>query len=340
MAVPSDQRAQQRNNAFDYLRVIAFCGVVVLHVVTPNGPFSIALNVLARFSVPFFFSLAGYFSWGIEAAKIRARIISTGKLCLAGVVLYGVTSAIGLTPSINDFLVIDGVPATVRNFLVWNYYPTAYPLWYLFALLYVYIFAYGVVRFHIAPKHLIAYGAGLLVARFALSELTPTVEPLGFEMRSWLFFGIPFFCLGMYLRCNVSKLRHVAFVYGFALIALGIILSFLECVLFGLQEVYLGSVILVVGCYVMCVRHPLTSLNFAKVTVLLSGGKACLIAYMVHYALIAIASKAFAVYSVPESLFRELVTMMVIIVLSLGIGVVFSRTSVTASLVSRLRRAR
>lgn len=321
-----DMRGRQRNNAFDYVRVFAFCGVVALHVVTPDGVFSTALNVLARFAVPFFFSLAGFFSHNISSRKLISRIVGTLKLCTIGVVLYGLTTLLSVTPSIDEFIDIDGISKIVGSFIVWNSYPTAYPLWFLFALLYVYCFALAAMKMKASPRDMLCLGVGLFVARFSLSELTQSIDPLGCEMRSWLFFGIPFFALGLFLRSHSMVLRKIKISQGLCLILIGCLLSFLECSVFGLQEVYLGTISIVVGCYIVCIKHPMTSLHSSRLTLALGGGKACLIAYLLHYAIIAGFTKALDSMGLSvEGLMPELILMLAVIIVSLGMGVAIRR---------------
>lgn len=318
-----EQRARQRNNAFDYVRVVAFCGVVALHAVTPDGPLSTGMNVLARFSVPFFFSLAGFFSLGASEKKLIGRIASTGKLCTIAVALYAVTSLLSITPSIGEFIEMDGLGSTVRNFVLWNAYPSAYPLWFLFALLYVYCFAYISVKVKAKPRDMICLGMGLIAARFTLTEFSKSIDPLGCEMRSWLFFGIPFYCIGLFLRSRVSLLRSKRLSDGFIIALAGMVLSFLECYVFGLQEVYLGTIALVVGCYIVCIKHPMTSFSSSRWTRMLNGGEACLVAYLVHYALICSFTGLLVNLGLTtEGFVFELGLMCTVALLSLAIGVV------------------
>ena len=322
-------KSYQRNNAFDYVRVLAFCGVVALHVVTPDALFSVGMNVLARLAVPFFFSLAGFFSLGIPAKKLLQRIVSTARLCLIGIVLYTITAILGITPGIDEFLAADGIGRLISNFIIWNSYPTAYPLWFLFALLYVYCFALASTVVKASPRDVICLGWGLFIARLFLSELTQAVDPLGDEMRSWLFFGIPFYSLGLLFRLRIETLRSVGTVYGFLLVFLGCLLSFIECGIFGLQEVYVGTILMIVGCYIVCIKHPMVSFRASPVTRALSGGKSCLIAYLLHYAFITGFAKIMDTLGLEtEGLISELCLMTAVIVFSLAVGIATTRLQV------------
>lgn len=319
-------KSYQRNNAFDYVRVLAFCGVVALHVVTPDAPFSVGMNVLARFAVPFFFSLAGFFSLGIPAKKLLRRIVSTARLCLIGIVLYTITAKLGITPGIDEFLAADGIGRLITNFIIWNSYPTAYPLWFLFALLYVYCFALASTVVKASPRDVICLGLGIFIARLFLSELTQAVDPLGDEMRSWLFFGIPFYCLGLLFRLRIETLRGAGTKHGFLLVFLGCLLSFIECGIFGLQEVYVGTILMIVGCYIVCIKHPMVSFRTSPVTRALSGGKSCLIAYLLHYAFITGFTKIMDSFGLEaEGLISELCLMTAVIVFSLAAGIATTR---------------
>lgn len=328
--------ARQRNNSLDCLRVAAFCGVVVLHVVSPSGQLSTALNVLARFAVPYFFALSGFFSLHVTKKKLIGRIVGTGKLCLAAVVLYFVTSLLGLTPSINSFVEANGPLSTLRDFLIWNAYPSAYPYWFLFALLYVYAFAYIVSCLRCHPNTIISFGAGLFVARFVLAECTSIVPPLGDAVRSWLFSGIPFFCLGMFLRLRLVALQRLTSFSAIGIMTTGILLSFAECWIFGLQECYAATILVVVGCFILCTKHPLHN---ARLPLIFCGSKVTLIAYLVHYLIITLVRSALDVLKVPSTGCSDFFVLMASICLSLIVGTVYAYASSTApDVISRYKK--
>ena len=63
----------QRNNTLELLKVFAAYMVVFIHVIF-SGYVGTAIETLARFAVPFFFVISGFYSYGISTQKIKKRI--------------------------------------------------------------------------------------------------------------------------------------------------------------------------------------------------------------------------------------------------------------------------
>lgn len=319
-------RRTPRNHALDLVRVVAFCGVVSLHTVTPDGPFSTALNVLSRFAVPFFFAVAGFFSLGAPYAKIMRRLRHVGALCLAGTVLYLVTALVGLTPSWPDLAQLGGGwRVLIKNFVLWNDFPAAYPLWFLFALLYVYAVYALMLRFRASIAYLVGGGVALLAARVLLVEVGGVFAPLSMPIRSWLLAGIPYFSLGLLLRRHAGALRRWPLARQAALLGAGCIMSALECAVFGLQEGYAGTVAIVIGCFAICLAHPLASWRSTPLVRLLHGGDVCLIAYLVHYAVLSVLDRLGQLPGLGALGTVDALRLILVIAVSLTLGALVSR---------------
>ena len=326
MGRPRTASRKPRNHALDLMRVVAFCGVVSLHTVTPDGPLSVAMNVLARFAVPFFFAIAGFFSLGATAATIARRLRHAAALCASGVAIYAVTALIGLTPTWSDLAQLGGGwRALAKNFVLWNDYPAAYPLWFLFALLYVYACYGAIARFSIRVEYLVGGGVALFVARVLLAECSGAIAPLGMQVRSWLLSGVPHFCLGLLLRRHEETLRKLA-PGRIALLAFaGCVCCAVECARFGLQEGYVGTVAIVVACFAACLAYPLTSLGSTPLVRLLRGGDVCLIAYLVHYVVISMLDKLSQIPVLGVLGTLDPLRFMLVIVCSLAMGAAATR---------------
>ena len=280
--------AAERNNTLDLLRIVAFCGVVALHTVSPDGPLSAGLNIASRFGVPFFFAVAGFFSLRAGRAKLRRRLAHVARIALAAVALYAVTAMVGLTPSFEaccggaDYPMLGSV---LWNFFVWNAYPPAYPLWFLFALLYVYFVWMLLCERPGGMRLFCVCGACLLAARVAVGEIGGFIAPLSDPMRSWLLTGIPSFALGLLLRQHQDKLASWSTGFDALMVTAGAVCAVMEAATFGLQELYVGTVIVVTGVFAAALRHPCAA-DARGWFAALRCGETSMIAYVVHYAVI------------------------------------------------------
>ena len=63
----------QKNNTLELIKLFASYMVVFIHVPF-HGRFGAAIDALARFAVPFFFLVSGYYSYQIACKKIKMRI--------------------------------------------------------------------------------------------------------------------------------------------------------------------------------------------------------------------------------------------------------------------------
>lgn len=317
-----------RNNSLDALRVVAFCCVVSLHTVTPDGPFSITLNVLARFAVPFFFAIAGFFSLGVSIETILRRIRHVAFLCILGILIYAFAALLTWTPSWSDLAMLGGGwGQLIKNFILWNDFPAAYPLWFLFAMLYVYACYAVVVRWRLPIAAFVGGGVALFGARALLVECAAVIAPLGMQVRSWLLSGLPYFCLGLVLRRCEARLKRAPWLHIAVLGIAGCVLSMLECAFFGLQEGYVGTVGIVVACFACCVAHPLSSIGSNAVVQALRGGDVCLVAYLIHYAVLSALDQLSLVSGFSFLGTAEALRLVVTAVVSMALGVAISHRS-------------
>ena len=77
----SGTRKTTRNESLEWLKLMASFFVVFIHVKFPEPAGSLA-TALARFAVPLFFAVSGYFSFGTKPGKLGKRLFHVGKLYL------------------------------------------------------------------------------------------------------------------------------------------------------------------------------------------------------------------------------------------------------------------
>lgn len=236
-----------RIQSVDSSRLIAIFFIIILH----TAPFrnvhlkheelfslGVIVNVVARFAVPFFFVISGYF-WGIKVLNgspvwpmslqmIRRIGISYAVFCLlylmptqlVSIYKHGLSGPIDSRRNIE--LEILNQPA-----INWPFVGTEEHLWFLPALICAILISAIFVRLKM-PRFLLFVALGLYL--FGLFAKSYSATPLGFSFsfntRNGPFFGLIFFVLGYVLSRYPPK--STWFVNGCAVMALGYLIQFSE----------------------------------------------------------------------------------------------------------------
>lgn len=243
-----------RNRSIDALRAIACAFVLFVHCPFP-GVFGVLVSALARFAVPFFLMVSGYYCWrdtdGAMLAAAKKQLRSTGKLTLIGTAFYAIANTLrdvlaGSSPLswLGGLLSVTGV----RRFLIFNRAVfLSSVMYYLFMLLYVY--AIYILLLHVKAMRF-GYAAipVLLVSGVVLNM---AVLAPWYYTGNWLLTGLPFFLLGHFIAARKPHMAHPEW-----LIFPGAALCCLEAL--RNSEVYcgLGAILLSISLLLTCLKHP------------------------------------------------------------------------------------
>ena len=240
---------QKRNETLECCRILAAVFVVFLHVPFP-GLMGKTVNCLARFAVPLFFAISGWFSYGAKPEKLLRRM---GKILLLE------AAGIGLTVLSKGFRV--GLPGAdaLTKWLLLNVDPFAGHLWYLSAMAYCYGFLWLYTRLICRKQNnylpLYALGAVLLVCHFAMANFSAftgiRVETCVY--RNVWFFGIPMFSMGLFLREFAGKLPRKGL---WAALVLGFGLSLAERWILGPSDLPVAMPLAVAAILLLTAEHP------------------------------------------------------------------------------------
>ena len=134
-------------------------------------------------------------------------------------------------------------------------------LWFLPALLYCYLLFALAARFQICKQAYVLIPV-LLLVHFGMEEFSTLLFPEKhfrvMQFRNYLFTGFPFFMLGHLIHRHQEKLeawfagKKVLLLYG--MVAGGGIASLLEYRYFGKLELFLGSVFMAVGLFLIAIH--------------------------------------------------------------------------------------
>ena len=255
-----------RNRTLDMVKAICAYAVVLLHVHFP-GNAGITANVLARFAVPVFFMVSGYFCFrGDDTEFVRTgkkvrhvlklMLVAFPVCCLWELIQNHIDGA-----SQKEWLEALVSGEHVRQFLLYNNSSQVkWHLWFLPALLYCYLLFALAARFRICKQAYVLIPV-LLLIHFGMEEFSTFLFPEKhfrvMQFRNYLFTGFPFFMLGHLIHRHQEKLeawfagKKVLLLYG--MVAGGVIVSLLEYRYFGKQELFMGSVLMAVGLFLIAI---------------------------------------------------------------------------------------
>ena len=297
----------QRIESVDCFRALAILAVMVIHSLPFADPGSAVgdafdaatlANQFARFAVPFFFVMTGFF-WGVKAdtrAHTVAVSITLGKRLLG---LFVFWSLIYVLPFNTELLFQHGLAGAAEaigaNFHAIADHParvffegTKGHLWFLPALLCCLGVSAVLIAYDRATPLLwlaiVLYAVGLLSKAYADTPLGIAIE---FNTRNGPFFGLIFYASGYLLSRH--KPKDTWFAGGLALIVFGYVLQLVELDFlhsrFGTtmaQDYVVGTYFLGVGSAMMALSNqPFT--RFPGLGVI---GPLTLGIYAIHVALI------------------------------------------------------
>ena len=241
-----------KNSTLELLKLFASYMVVFIHILF-YGKLGVTVDALARFAVPFFFLVSGYYSYQITTLKIKKRIknililFAFSAVCCTAFEIIRLLkyNTDGLVTLINKFTKVS----TYVDLIVFNVPVSSGHLWYLLAVLYVYIIFYFITKFQIEEKIIFTVSLLLLLLHIFLGEglsIFGTTLPMHF-VRNFALMGIPFFSLGLFVKKHEEKLRGVPNYLIYLLLIIGAFESVFSRFFFDANELYVGSIFILIA---------------------------------------------------------------------------------------------
>lgn len=259
---------KEENLTLNTFKGIACVCVVLLHVEFPINAIDVKIKALCRFAVPLFFMISGYFSYKEEIREMHCAMIRKAKhiatLLLKSYLFYFTITIITGFSGENQFSVIEALKSVfsfnnIIRFVFFNIDPFIEVLWYIAALLYVYLIYAILTRREIMNIHKLIILA-LVLCNIVMGNILPmfNIQIPSMYYRNFLFTGIPMFAVGLLIRQTYEKNS----LFGYAkwkLIILTIILeviSVLEERLFGNCELFISSILVACCMLIFAIQNP------------------------------------------------------------------------------------
>lgn len=214
MEKPMIEKERTENKSLYCLKVIACFSVVSLHFELPTHIGDIFF-VFARFAVPFFFMIAGYFSCFSkeeEAEQTIARRLRKLFVLVMGSFLF--YFLLNLLLAVKDGHMQEWLVTVfnLKNLLLLLICNWTTPLagvghlWYMLALIYVYVIYRYINRLHLHNIIYILSPIVLLgVVLIEILDFYSVVSVQEIYYRNFLFVGFPFFMIGNFLNRYQEK---------------------------------------------------------------------------------------------------------------------------------------
>lgn len=239
-----------RNCSLDLLKTISSFMIVCIHFKFP-GEFGHFITIIARFAVPIFFMISGYFSYNNSLEKIKNKTLHIIKLYLLGFVIYFCFNIGTNLFSCNFKDIFDYLSSyfNIRNiacFLLFNDSITVLHIWFLAALTYCYVIQYFIFKLKIKDKIVYVISCILLLVNLIFGA---GLSCVGIELplcliRNFLFMGFPFFVFGQFIRKNEDAIvKTVNIKHIFILIAVSLLETIVMLRINWKEDLYLGSIL-------------------------------------------------------------------------------------------------
>lgn len=286
-----DINGRNINVTLNVVKCIAVLAVICIHCKIHEVGLSGRMIVnVARFAVPFFILISGYYSFyesrQTACEKYKTRILRLLKLTVISNAIYFIYRSL-----------ISGKAAGLDlNMLVkvfiFNVSPYADMLWFLQALLYCYIIYYILNRYGFDLRKLYRIMPILFIANFALGEFTSLFfAPIEhFYYRNFLFTGLPFFILGYMIHDKKDRLDSVNDRLLIVACTAMAVASMFEPIVLGVKcDIQLSCMIFSVILFMWCVKNP-QKLKFNRMAWI--GGTLYTSMYVLHFLVILILKPA------------------------------------------------
>lgn len=254
---------RKRNHNFDGLKGIACIAVVFMHCEFP-GTTGVIVQCLTRWAVPLFFAISGFFFRKEDIAYCLNKAKHIVGITLWASIFYVVFEII-FHIWIGDLVAYTLAEFSAANLLAFAVFNSPMfingHLWFLFALIYVYLFCALLIKFN-----LLRYRKVLCIALMGMHFVVAYGGCiLGFTIpgglyRNFLLEGVPCFLIGniVYLwSCKRGKEQKSAYVrYGSILICVGLLVSLIERKLLGRDfSIHMASILVLIGMLFVAVQN-------------------------------------------------------------------------------------
>lgn len=250
----------KRNTTIDIIRIIASFFVLICHVQFPM-PLTVGSMAVARFAVPFFCMVSGWFlispddSREANEKRIKKSLLYSARLCIMGIILYSIVNSIICLIMGKDlfyWLFARVNLETIFELVVFNYAEFINPImWYPFAYVYVLLIILAIVHNSSFKKAYFLIPV-LLVANLVLADVFPMLR--WYHLGNWLFTVLPFMLLGNLLGYKKNIFDRISVWILWISILSGVVMVLFESLFYIEHIIYVGTLFMVFGVFGLAIK--------------------------------------------------------------------------------------
>lgn len=268
----------------DLFKLIASFFVVFIHCHFSGIP-GIAVKAIARFAVPFFFLCSGYFLYGNKPEKILRKTCRIFRLFCYAFFLFLIYQILIHYISGNGTQVLTWLQGLTDfkqliKFIVYNVPYVSVHLWFLSALVYVYLLYYWIVKKRLSDVFIGLSSAVLLILHLIIWQILLTLNTGSqtFVVRNFLFTGYPFVGIGMLIKKYTNVLPKISPRKALILILSGSLASVLSRFALGEKSVPAGAILTATTLLIYAVQHN----DLPSPTIFVNAGTYSTFIYVFH----------------------------------------------------------
>lgn len=269
------------NSTLHAIKVLACFSVVAIHIWLP-GKIGAFYQIIARFAVPMFFLISGFYSYNISKNKIQNRIKKIFRLILRSTFFYVIIFVWMFWREGNMQFIFQNFNLTnIIRFVIFNRLSSNTVVVFICYIIYIYIYLYFSNKRLLLTKRWISI---LLLFSFIMEA---TISDSIFY-RNFLFMGIPFFGIGILIAQKQKKIINCKIINKILILGTIIypILIFLEYYILGNSfEIYISSVLATIILMIFAIKSP-KAINIKILNEI--GDKYATFVYIIHQFIIVI----------------------------------------------------
>ncbi len=261
MDIINPKENKVRNQSLDLLKFISAFMIVCIHIKF-YGEMGKLITILARFAVPVFFMVSGYFSSDNSIEKLRNKVIHIIKIYIGAFILHFCFRIIiilfsGEPHQVVSYIVSYSNIKHIITFFLFNLSMTSSHLWFLGGLVYCYLIECLVIKLKIKQNIILIISCILLIINLVLGV---GLSPFGMRIplyliRNFLFTGYPLFAFGNYIMKNEETILKIV-------TAKHILIMIIVCLVESIvmlkyswdKDLYIGSILMAFALFVIALK--------------------------------------------------------------------------------------
>lgn len=293
-----------KNNLLNTEKAIAAYSIIFIHCSFPSL-FGIIIDCLARFAVPLFFMISGYYCYSDDKINLQKKFTKKIKHILTLIIIsniiylsWGIIVRLPNKVEIKAWLISLISIKSIIKLIFFNDF-LAIHLWFLFALLNCYIIMVIINKFNLYKISYFLIPILLMINIIGTNVLYLLVGPIPCSFRNFLFLGFPFFMLGNLMNIKKNVISKINNKIIFAFILIGNLLAIFEREITMRKELYIGSIIVACFMFILAIKNN-NSFRFAFTEKI--GERYSLLIYLLHPIFIEIINKLFIIVNINKNI--------------------------------------